>query len=635
MLNFKDWKLASSDGNTATLKHANGHQMTIAMKALPKIQREQIARLTKVQQYAEGSPDTVQGDETQTPPAPDRAPDSAPATPTHQPINLTINNSAPAPQAPPAQQPPVAVAQPTPPQNAAAQYAAKPVDVTVPSVPSGVRNLGPNGTMNPSAVAQNAQEAVRSQGAIDAAKTAAAVPIEQGYLAGQAETQKVQQDLYNQMTGHVDAFNKYIQDHPINPSAYTDNMNGGKKTMAGLGLILGGMGAGKLGSTDNPALRFLNQQIDRDIEGQKARINNQKTVLGAYEHLYGEGVASNNLTKASLLDIYSHKAQLLADKLGTPQAKVNAQQLAANVALEKSKSLQEAAVSLPTLPGTRPTSSDEGAMNTPHPSNGAPSDFGQQGPKTAGMTTEDLNKLHDEQSKSPVQAGIPHSGSSLDEDRAKPLGGTSRNNSQLKSGSGSSLKSLQKFDIFAKDPSRAHDLQTQHDQQIKVDEQLQQVDELYDKLFSETNGLSGRMHRGINPHAIAATTGAIGTGLGALGGAAASGPLAGIGAVPGGIAGGTIGTAAGEGLGHSLQTLTNTAANQRFDADMESLRGIISASLPGRTTDFVNNAAERFAPTSQDSPKDVIKKREAFKQFIVDHASNGILKQYGLLKDKQ
>jgi hypothetical protein len=616
MLNFKDWKIAGHDGQKATLKHANGHEMTIALKALPKIQKEQILRLAKASEYKDGGsvqkfdddPNLVSADNSDDDAKPSQSTQAAGGT--HITINAAPATAAPAPVVAPA-------------ANPAAAYAAKPVNVTAPEVSNAVPNLNANGTMNPSAVAQNAQEAVKGQQAIDVAKTGAAVPIEQGYIGGVGDTQKNAQALYNQMSGHVEDFNKYIQANPINPNAYVENMGDAKKTLTGLGLILGGVGAGQLGSTDNPALRFLNSQIDRDIEGQKSRINNQRTVLGAYNDLYGEGVTANNLTRASLLDVYGHKAQLLADQLGTPQAKVNAQQLGANIALEKSKLLQDSAVDLANLPGSHPTSSDVGAANVPHgtnPATGA-SVGSQMAQAQAGhVATEPYQAVHG--NGEAQTAGIPSPGK--EPTKLNPLDTVGDNNNILHPDAEHRLNNLRYG--APKDRQDFEMARSQFDQAFNADQQLKQVNGLYKRLYGETNGLSGRLHRGVNPHAIAAGAGGVGTGIGALAGTMAGG----AGAIPGGIAGASIGTALGEAAGHGLQAMTNSGKNQEYDRDLEALKGIISASLKNRGDMTVEEAVQKFAPTDRDTAEQAMKKREEFKKFISSHIDKGIISLHGI-----
>jgi hypothetical protein len=570
MLNFKDWKLESSDGEKATLMHAKGHKMTIAMMELPKIQREQIARLPKVKQYDEGTPDTV-----------NTAPDEGPPQPDVEEPNL------------------------------ANSFASQPVKVKDVVVREPVPNIDPiTGQPNPTAEMQNSQEAVKDKANIAAAQAAASVPVEKQYIGARGETLQTDQDLTKQMAGHVDDFNDYVQKHPIDPNAYIENKGTFGKTLTGLGLILGGAGAGQLGSTDNPALRFLNNQIDRDIAGQQARVNNQKTILGAYRDLYGDSIAANNLTKASLLDIYNHKAKQIAAQLGTPTANAVAKELGVASAIEKAKLIRDGAVNLNSIPGTRPTSFSANGQ----PGNG--SMLAGTGPTSSPQIDRAKELLSN---NSPVLAGIPSSGSTQEKPKISPLDTIGDNNQILDPNAQEKLTDLNSFNPSADTTA----IQKAHDQAFDVDQQLKQVNGLYKRLFGETNGASGRMHRSINPHAIAAATGAIGTGAGLL-----YGP-------PGAIAGGTVGAGLGEGLGHGLKELTNTGKNQEYDADLETLKGFISAGLKNRGDMTVDEAVQKFAPTERDTEEQALKKREAFKEFIVDHVDKGGLARHGMLLKKK
>lgn len=619
MLNFKDWKLASSDGKKATLKHANGHEMTIAMGALPKIQREQIKRLAKVQNFDDG------GDVSTAQPAPDSTDSASTSSPDH---STTINiNAAPTPTAPIVQPPSV-----TPPaQNPAAVYGNQQVAPNVPDIPNGLKNLNPTGTMNPEAVAKNTQEAVQGQQAIDASKAQASVPNEQGYIRGIGDTQQNAQALYNQMQGHVNDFNSYVQQHPINPNAYLENQSAGKRVLSGLGLILGGIGAGKLGSTDNPALRALNAQIDRDIAAQQGRVNNQRTVLGAYQDLYGQGVAANNLTKASLLDIYNHKAQLLADQLGTPQAKVAAQQLGANLAIEKSKLLQDSAVNLSVLPGSHPTSSDMGAANIPHTQQG-PGSSGNQGPTSAqaapgsnsGQLVDANGKPVD--MKAAALAGIPVAGSDQDleakgiyragntpSDQRKAVTATPIS-PILHQGAEDLYKGLQ-YTPKARD--QFGEITKQYTAAQQADKQLGQINQVYGNLIqgSQEGGVFGRAHR-LGAHALG--------GLGTVAGGILGSVVPGLGTA----AGATGGAALGEGLGAA----TNTDVNRLYDSNKTALLGAISSALKGTNVgdSSIHEVVEKNAPEYGDSSKTLKQKHDNIEHFIKSHVETSLLKTWHL-----
>jgi hypothetical protein len=78
-----------------------------------------------------------------------------------------------------------------------------------------------------------------------------------------------------------------MNNHPINENHYMENQGAGQKVANALGLILGGFKQGLVGGS-NPAMDFINSQIDRDINAQKARADQQNTIYGAYKNLYGK-----------------------------------------------------------------------------------------------------------------------------------------------------------------------------------------------------------------------------------------------------------------------------------------------------------------------------------------------------------
>lgn len=454
-MDFKDWKKVDEDGKTVTMQHPKGHMMKIAVKALPKIQQEQIKRLP----FAKGgdvldsgkdgistqgqdvrmsnavkkggatgkismdfAKDEARGrakmerhvkpnikglkdggkvclDEGGKVPAPASASNGPSAMteaaqgarkaeqgkslPSWDDLKNNLKNAWDAPKsaqpagsnyagtddpadsvvddsdkAPPAQAP-VVVNVGTPAQapaqttNPAVQFAQAPTNVAQPQIPQARQNLNANGTMNPSAVAENTQTANQAQQNINVEKGKADAYREAGYVKGVAENQQRAQDIYQNYASHVDDASKAIREGLINPKHYQESMGTGAKVATAFGLMFGGLGSAFGGH--NYAMDFLNKQIDRDIAAQRDRSDQQKTILGAYQQLYGEGVAANNATKATMLDIYTHKGNQIAAQLGTAQAAQAAMQFGANSAIEKSKLLQEGAVDLNNLPGTHPS----------------------------------------------------------------------------------------------------------------------------------------------------------------------------------------------------------------------------------------------------------------------------------------
>lgn len=350
-MDFRDWKKISEDKKSCVLEHPKGHKLTVAIKGLSSIHREQLKRLKmkdggEVKHYAQGTNPVVSSDNT---------------TSTDQPngTNITIN-AAPAvtPEAPQQNMPPMTTA-----VNPATQFAKQPVQATVPNIPQGEENVSPSGQTLPPAVNRNAQTAAAAQRDVDIAQAKADQQNVNQYGQALGNLQQYDQNKFNDMAGHTQAFAEYNAQNPINEKHYVQNMSAAGKTATALGIMIGGLGTPFGGH--NVAYDYLNKQIDRDIEGQKSRADQQKTIYGAYKDLYGEGREASAATKASMLDIYNNKAKNIALSLGTPRAWANYLKFSNDTAIEKQKALRDGAANISALPGSNgnQNNSTEGASS--------------------------------------------------------------------------------------------------------------------------------------------------------------------------------------------------------------------------------------------------------------------------------
>jgi hypothetical protein len=96
-------------------------------------------------------------------------------------------------------------------------------------------------------------------------------------------------------------------------------MGTGGRIATAIGLILGGMGGG-LTHQQNPALQFLNQQIDRDIDSQKQELGKKENLLNANLRQFGNLRDATDMTRVMQNDIVSMKLREAAAKAGTPAA---------------------------------------------------------------------------------------------------------------------------------------------------------------------------------------------------------------------------------------------------------------------------------------------------------------------------
>jgi len=190
---------------------------------------------------------------------------------------------------------------------------------------------------------EQGQQAITETQNNQAAYAKSQADIQQKEVADREDLQKTfQQNTQDFQDQQKQFMNDYMNNH-IDPNHYLENMNTGQKIATGIGLFLGGWSSAYT-HQGNPALDYLNKQIDRDIQGQQNRIDQQKTLLGANQALYHDQLLGNNATRINMNDIYDHKIQLAANNLGTPMAKAAADAAHAQFALSNSQLLQQNAI---------------------------------------------------------------------------------------------------------------------------------------------------------------------------------------------------------------------------------------------------------------------------------------------------
>lgn len=562
MLNLKEFEKVAEDGKTTTMRHKNGHEIRVILKALRPIEREQLKRLKmaeggKVQRFAD-TEDTVKPEESNS----SETPNSSTAQDQPGGTHITINAAQPAQPAAPA---------PQVQQSPAAKLAESPVNPAVGATPPNANMLNPNGTLNAPEAVNFQQKAEREKQAVEAAAGKQIANTEAARVKAEAELNKQVQNNYNEFKPRADALRQYNIDHPFNEKSYTENMAPARKVTTAIGLILGGMGQGLVGGS-NPAMDYLNAQIDRDIAGQKERADREKTIYGAYKDLYGEGVATNALTKVSMNDIYTHKMNQAAAMLRTAQAKPAADAFAAQKALESDKLLKDASLNaaLETangMQGQRPLSQNTqqpqgGAMANQRPG-GASGDWGGEmagNSPTSGGKENDPNHILNPQAQ-------------------------------------------KKYDQLFVSPNRTaqqvSDTNTQFQRATQADKSIDQIKHLFPEMKSKLT-FSDWLASHIDPHAFGLAGGAAGAGAAALG-VGATGGVGGLAGLPlvGALAAGGAGT--GEAIAHGLKAVLEAASGQKgaqFHTALNSFITQVGNALgEGITPTQRAEIAKEFAPT--------------------------------------
>jgi len=106
----------------------------------------------------------------------------------------------------------------------------------------------------------------------------------------------------------------------IDPNHFHDSMSTGQKIRTAIGMLLGGMGSG-ITHTENPVMKWMNQQVDRDIEAQKSKVN---SIYQHYNNQLGDANAAEHFTRATLLQKNADQINKIAANYANPQAQANA-----------------------------------------------------------------------------------------------------------------------------------------------------------------------------------------------------------------------------------------------------------------------------------------------------------------------
>lgn len=221
------------------------------------------------------------------------------------------------------------------PQNAEAPTSEQLSNVSIASPQPNVQPQNSMGTMvNQQANSMQSQVQNYEQG-VGAEARAVGAQGKQEAQAAQQHQQQMQatQDNYNQKSQEIDAermavYNDLKNGH-IEPQHYLQNLSGFGQAMTAIGLALGGYGAGINGGS-NQAMDFLNKQIDRDIEAQKAEMGKKENLLTHLNQQFGNLKDATTMAKAMQMDLYSTKMQELAATSKDPIAQAKAQQIIAD-----------------------------------------------------------------------------------------------------------------------------------------------------------------------------------------------------------------------------------------------------------------------------------------------------------------
>lgn len=136
------------------------------------------------------------------------------------------------------------------------------------------------------------------------------------------------QDHFNQLDQERHHFQDDINNFHVDPNHYLNSMGTGDRIASGIGLFLAGFDP----SGHNSAAKFIDDQIGRDIDAQKAELGKKENLLSSNLRQFGNLKDATDMTRVMQNDIVNKQIQEAAMKQGGALA--NAQALKANGLIE-------------------------------------------------------------------------------------------------------------------------------------------------------------------------------------------------------------------------------------------------------------------------------------------------------------
>lgn len=324
MLDFKGFKKVADDSHKATLKHPEGHEIHISKGSLSPALKKQLEKLPLHQ--AEPDSEVVAPEENPfrgLPPSSDEAPsqNQDPTERVADNISGTIQTGADSSKPP---EVPGIVSRGL---GAAQSGAGSAMAGAVPPTEAEQSVAGVPGAQEQLNALSGQSEALRKEGDTRAKLEQQAAEAQNRSLAETKADIAKTASTRDQITQDV------LNGH-INPNQYLENMSTGQKISTAIGLFLGGISSAQTGQP-NPAMQFLQSQIERNLKSQELNQANKHTLLNALERQFGDKIVAANMFRSIDANIMAHKINQAAATSMSQQAQA-AKQLGVGQLLQQS-----------------------------------------------------------------------------------------------------------------------------------------------------------------------------------------------------------------------------------------------------------------------------------------------------------
>ena len=162
---------------------------------------------------------------------------------------------------------------------------------------------------------------------------------ERAYEGLQGQLKK-ERDTYAQIQGDIQARLKTLDTElmsgQVNPNRVWSEASTGAQIGAVLGMLFSGIGAGVTGK-ENMAVANINKMIDRDIEAQKANIQNKQSLFSKYLTQLGDSRQAEAAARLHLVQAAEVQVKQAQAKAATPQAQAAFEKTRAQMEQQKAQ----------------------------------------------------------------------------------------------------------------------------------------------------------------------------------------------------------------------------------------------------------------------------------------------------------
>lgn len=156
-------------------------------------------------------------------------------------------------------------------------------------------------------------------------KTQAAADLQaaNALIEGQQNSFQAYQDHVKPIMQNLDKVTQDAANQKIDFNRVWGNTPGertGNKILAGISILLGGIGQGLLKSNHNAALDAINQNIDRDVQQQKAQMDQKNNLYKMYMGQLGNEQAAELATQSHLTAVFKGQLARAAAMSNDPRA---------------------------------------------------------------------------------------------------------------------------------------------------------------------------------------------------------------------------------------------------------------------------------------------------------------------------